>query len=80
MASALAVTCRPRRPQVPVRSLPRGFRTQAEAREAVRGSKPAAARRPNVHMLLPLSGRSAPRGDVVATPGGYALRAPRLGS
>lgn len=80
MALALAVTRRPRRPQVPIGSLPRGFPTQAEARDAVRGSKPAAARQPNAHMLLPLRRRSAPRGDSVAPPGGCAVRAPRLGS
>lgn len=80
MAPVLAVTCRPRRPQVPIGSLRHGFPTQAEARDAARGNKPVAARRPNAHMLLPLGGRSAPRGDSAAPPGGRALRAPRLGS
>lgn len=56
--AALAVTCRPRWPHAPIGSLPRGIPTEAEAPDAVRGSRPTAARRPSAH--IPLGSAAAP--------------------
>lgn len=54
-------------------------RVWADPRGIGRGRRPAAARRPSVHMLLSISSRSALQlGGAATTPGGHGPQAPRL--
>lgn len=54
-------------------------RVWADPRGVDRGRRPAAARRPSVHMLLAICGRSALQlGGAAATPVGHGPQSPRL--